>query len=112
MKEEDLVKKLESTRLPEAGLPNHESHLKTALLKRYNSASDRRAFAGKGRVPVVSTIKGFLTSYRPVLKKALVSASVAAVIFIVCLAVTMSPLVRDYETMAMEIALNDPKSRR
>jgi hypothetical protein len=110
MKEEDLIKKLENARLPEAELPNHQRLLKTALLRRYKFASNKTAAAGKRRtIPIMNTIKGFLKSERPVWKKAMVSTSVIAVIFIVCLAVMVSSLIRDYEAMAMEVALDDPE---
>ena len=108
MKNEDLIKKLESARLPEAELHTHRRLLKTALLEKFESSSNKTAAAAKRRkIPIMNTIKGFLGSNRPVWQKALVSTSAVFVLVIAAMAVTMSPLVRDYEAMAMEVALND-----
>ncbi len=83
MKNEDLIKKLESARLPEAGLANHEKLLKTALLKRYESASNKTATAGKRRtVPIMNTIKGVNRNNRTWrwLHPALASLSVVVIV--------------------------------
>ncbi len=110
MKNEDLIKKLESARLPEAELHTHRRLLKTALLKNYESASNKTAAAVKRRtIPIMNTITGFFGSNRPVWQKALASTFAVFVLLIAALAVTMSPLVRDYEAMAVEAALNDPE---
>ncbi len=59
MKNEDLIEKLESARLPEAELQTHQRLLKTALLKNYESPSNKTAEAVKRiRIPIMETIKG------------------------------------------------------
>jgi hypothetical protein len=108
MKNEDLIKKLESARLPEAELQTHQRLLKTALLKNYESASNKTAAAVKRRrIPVMNTITGFFRSDRPVWQKVTVSTFTVFVLLIAAMAVTMSPLVRDYKAMAMEAALDN-----
>ncbi len=109
MKNEDLIKKLESARLPEAELHTHRRLLKTALLKNYESASNKTATAAKRRrIPIMSIITGFFKSNRPAWQKAMVSTFAVVLLLITALAINMSPLVRDYEAMAMEAALNNP----
>jgi outer membrane lipoprotein-sorting protein len=59
MKNEDLIKKLESARLPEAELQTHQRLLKTALLNNYEFASNKTAQAVKRRtIPIMDMIKG------------------------------------------------------
>ena len=110
MKNEDLIKKLESARLPEAELHTHRRLLKTALLENYAYASNKTATAAKRRrIPIMSIITGFFRSDRPAWQKATVSTFAVVLLLITALAINMSPLVRDYEAMAMEAALNNPE---
>ncbi len=110
MKNEDLIKILERARLPEAELHTHQRLLKTALLKNYESAPNKTATAVKRRrIPIMNTITGFFRSDRPVWQKTMVSTFAVIILLIAALAVNMSPLVRNYEAMAMEAALNDPE---
>ena len=84
MKNEDLIKKLESARLPEAELHTHRRLLKTALLNNYESASNKTASAVKRRrIPLMDTIKGFNRNkwLRPVALSLSVVA-VAAMLFV------------------------------
>ena len=113
MEKEDLIKKLESARLPEAELQNHQRLLKTALLKKFESASNKTATAVKRRrIPIMNTITGFFRSNRPVWQKAVVSTFAVFVLLIAAVAVTISPLVKDYEAMAIEATLNDPEVQK
>ena len=74
MKNEDLIKKLESARLPEAELHTHRRLLKTALLENYAYASNKTATAAKRRrIPIMSIITGFFRSDRPAWQKAMAS---------------------------------------
>lgn len=57
----------------------------------------------------MSAITGFFRSDRPVWQKAMVSTFAVVLLLITALAINMSPLVRDYEAMAMEAALNNPE---
>jgi hypothetical protein len=110
MKNEDLIKKLESARLPQAELHTHQRLLKTALLKKYESASNKTATAVKRRrIPIMSEITGFFRSDRPFWQKAMVSTFAVFVLIITAIAVTMSPLVSDYKALAIEAALNNPE---
>ncbi len=110
MKEEDLIKKLESARLPEAELHTHQRLLKTALLEKFESPSNKTATAVKGRrISIMDTITGFFRSDRPVWQKAMVSTFAVVLLLITALAINMSPLVRDYEAMAIEAALDNPQ---
>ncbi len=108
MKFEDLIKKLESARLPEAELHTHRRLLKTALLKKFESSSNKTATAAKRRkIPIMSTVTGFFNSSRPAWKKALISTFAVFVLIMAAMAVTMSPLVSDYKALAIEAALNN-----
>ncbi|MDD3994362.1 MAG: hypothetical protein PHT06_00975 [Dehalococcoidales bacterium] len=79
MKEEDLIKKLESARLPEAELQTHQRLLKTALLEKYESASNKTATAAKRRrIPIMDTIKEF--NRNKWLRPALATLSVVAIV--------------------------------
>jgi outer membrane lipoprotein-sorting protein len=79
MKNEDLIKKLESARLPEAELLTHQRLLKTALLKNYESPSNKTAEAVKRRrIPVMDTIKG--VDRNKWLRPIVLSLSVVAVV--------------------------------
>lgn len=110
MKNEDLIKKLECARLPEAELHTHQRLLKTALLKNYESASNKTAAAVKRRrIPIMSVITGFFRSDRPFWQKAMVSTFAVFVLIVAAIAVTMSPLVSDYKALAIEAALNNPE---
>jgi hypothetical protein len=110
MKNKDLIKKLESARLPEAELHTHRRLLKTALLNKFESASNKTASAVKRRrIPIMSVITGFFRSDRPVWQKAMVSTFAIVLLLITALAINMSPLVRDYEAMAIEAALDNPE---
>ncbi|NLL89722.1 MAG: hypothetical protein GX226_01220 [Dehalococcoidales bacterium] len=57
----------------------------------------------------MSIITGFFRSDRPAWQKATVSTFAVVLLLITALAINMSPLVRDYEAMAMEAALNNPE---
>jgi hypothetical protein len=84
MKNEDLIEKLESARLPEAELQTHQRLLKTALLKNYESPSNKTAEAVKRRrIPIMETIKGVNRNkwLRPVALSLSVVA-VAAMLFV------------------------------
>lgn len=110
MKEGDLIKKLESARLPEAELHIHQRLLKTALLKNYESASNKTATAVKRRrIPVMSAITGFFRPDRPFWQKVTVISFAVLVLTIAATAVTMSPLISDYRAMAIEAALDNPE---
>jgi hypothetical protein len=101
---------LESARLPEAELHTHRRLLKTALLENYAYASNKTATAAKRRrIPIMSIITGFFRSDRPAWQKAMASTFAVILLLITALAINMSPLVRDYEAMAMEATLNDPE---
>lgn len=77
MKEEDLIKKLESTQLPEVELLGHKSQLKMALLK---SGHGDNAL----EIPTVkrwlTTMKSIFTSKQPVWRTALVGILAMALV--------------------------------
>ena len=108
MEKEDLIKKLESARLPEAELQTHQRLLKTALLKKSEFPSNKTAAAVKRRrIPILSAITGFFSSNRPAWQKALISTFAVFILMIATMAVTISPLIRDYEVVAMKVALKN-----
>ena len=84
MKEEELIKKLESTELPEIELGSHRSALKMALLKHgYSEKKEEVTFLEDVRVRpkgAFDAITGVLTAHRPVWKVALTSALAVVII--------------------------------
>jgi len=114
MKEEELIKTLESVELPEIELQSHQRRLRMALL---NSGYSRRQWG----VPILelakSKLKGVrdtmireLVSRQPVWKTALASA--LAVVLIMGLAITLPGLTgQSPEALAADIAQNSPEVR-
>ena len=112
MKEEELIKKLESTELPEIELQSHRRRLKMALLdadylKKRRGVSIMELAKSKLRGSTDIAARG-LTSPRPVWKTAL--ASVLAIALIVGLAIGLPSLMgQSPEVLAAEIAQNSPE---
>ncbi|MFA5629430.1 MAG: hypothetical protein WC958_04190 [Dehalococcoidales bacterium] len=79
MKNEDLIKKLESARLPEAELHTHQRLLKAALLEKFESPSNKTAKAVKRRrIPIMDNIKGI--NGNKWLRPVVLSLSVVAIV--------------------------------
>ncbi len=86
MKEEDLIKKLESTQLPEVKLPSHKSQLKMALLKR--SPSDNALEMPRIKKGLI-TMKSIFMSKQPVWRTA--SVGILAMALVVGLLTVLPP---------------------
>ena len=109
MKEEELIKKLESVKLPHIEVESHRYRLRMALLQsQYLERHPRGVAVLKSKMKGgVDAVEG-LFSRRPVWKPALVSA--LAVALIAVLAVTIPPLLgQSPEVLAAEIAKNSPE---
>jgi hypothetical protein len=105
MKEEDLIKKLESTQPPEVELPSHKNQLKMALLEERhttNVAELVKTKIGGG----LDIIRNMLMSKQPVWRTALIS--VIAIALVVGLPITLPLLAEQSDTAnAKEIVLNN-----
>ena len=112
MKEEELIKKLESAKLPEIELQSHRRRLKMALLdagylKKRRGVSIMELTKSKLKGATDIAARG-LTSPRPVWKTAL--ASVLAIALIVGLSIGLPSLMgQSPEVLAAEIAQNSPE---
>lgn len=112
MKEEELIKKLESVRLPEIELESHRRRLKMALLdagylKRQREVAILELAKSKVKGGIDTMIRG-LVSRQPVWKTAL--ASVLAIALITGLAITLPGLTgQSPEALAAEIARHSPQ---
>jgi hypothetical protein len=103
MKEEDLIKKLESIQPPEVELPSHKSRLKMALLKRGHS--DNILEMPRIKRGII-TLKSIFMSKQPVWRTALIS--VLAIALVVGLPITLPLLAEHSDTAnAKEIVLNN-----
>jgi len=84
MKEEELIKKLESTELPDVELESHRRALKMALLNSDYSKKNREAtFLETVKVRtsgVLDTISGAMTARRPVWRTALTTVGVVVML--------------------------------
>jgi len=112
MKEEELIKKLESAKLPGIELQSHRRRLKMALLdadylKKRRGVSIMELAKSKLRGATDIAARG-LTSPRPVWKTAL--ASVLAIALIIGFAIGLPSLMgQSPEVLAAEIAQNSPE---
>ena len=111
MKEEELIKKLESTNLPKIELQSHRRRLRMALLQSgyFQEQPKVGVFSqAKSRMEGGINMLKRLISWRPVWKPALVGALVIALIAGLTLIIPphagQSP-----EVLAMEIAMNSPE---
>lgn len=112
MREEELIKKLESVRLPEIELQSHRRRLRMALLnagylQRQREVAILELAKSKVKGGIDIMIRG-LVSRQPVWKTAL--ASVLAIALIVGLTITLPGLTgQSAEALAADIAQNSPQ---